>query len=201
LDAIKLFGEKMSESDLREKRKADDRTIAREKLMLLNWPSLKASIKEALSGPGRTENGMDNTHEKILANSITLSCGFQMIRNMPSPNLKSALYIPHKGTVLLLDKDHIQTWKSGIKTQRIPVTANDYTDTGIISKKQKDTPPSLVGLSTWMYLEKYNIFVINTRRLQVNIVDMHFQLLSSHRSPKPSLWCIRVNIVWNIVSS
>lgn len=137
---------------------------------------------------------VEQATDSMMANSSTLSHGFQTMRTMEHsmPTVRSVLYIPHSAIHVSLDANHVHMWKGAVKLHKL--TATPPRDKNLASVNQsglsKDKYLSgLMGISKWMYDPSKRIYIVATKQLQIKILGNQFEEISCFSNPLPTL-CI-----------
>ncbi|KAL5033244.1 hypothetical protein BDV3_000251 [Batrachochytrium dendrobatidis] len=149
---------------------------------------------ESEMGPIKLEPTSQAQQGAVPAMSITIPHGFLPLRTLAHARstIQSVIYIPNSSMFVSLDASHINLWKGGVRINKFstqPVDKNNGTrQCNTLSRSSGNTPlPGIVAISKWVYLDKLRIFVIANTKLQLKILDAHFEELCSISNPKPVL--------------
>ncbi|KAJ2998130.1 WD repeat-containing protein 87 [Globomyces sp. JEL0801] len=168
--------------------------------LIQKWSVIKHSLLRSL---GVKQNNSDDIHEESYENKvtsisssnsqvpITLSHGFQPLRSMQHRQNIKAVFVS-------VDKEMIHLWKSGTKIQKIRII-----EPGSKSKATKvKCIDGVYKFVKWIYIEAKHIHVVANQQLEIKILDLHFETLSTFSNPKPVLWyrfCGIDNVAWNML--
>ncbi|KAL2916841.1 hypothetical protein HK105_203620 [Polyrhizophydium stewartii] len=125
---------------------------------------------------------------------ITIPHGFMPLRTLTNsrPTIQSVLYIQNSSMFVSLDSSHIHLWKGGARIHKIPTQEADEraafkqrrSGSGISGNSYL---PGVVAISKWIYLDKQRVYIVANTRLQLKVLDVHFEELSVISNPKPVL--------------
>lgn len=136
-------------------------------------------VKELLIANLKTSGNMSTP--------TNLAHGFQLIRTMHHANpIQYVLYVPQQLTHFSLDGSFLHMWKGGIRINKFPTTVPvGRTIQGSVSKHIG--LPGIVGVIKIIFLEKKQLYVIATKQLQMKILDIQFEEVTSYSNPLPIL--------------
>ncbi|KAI8926073.1 WD40-repeat-containing domain protein [Entophlyctis helioformis] len=126
---------------------------------------------------------------------ITITHGFQLLRTLanPRPTIKSVLYIPNSSMFVSLDSSYIYLWKGGARIHKVSTQPeNDKNGRRQPSKKGSGMSgnghlPGVVAISKWIYLDRQRVYIVANTRLELKVLDIHFEELAVISNPKPVL--------------
>ncbi|KAJ3333228.1 WD repeat-containing protein 87 [Blyttiomyces sp. JEL0837] len=111
---------------------------------------------------------------------ITIPHGFQLQRTFmqPRPTVKNALYVSQSQVDCFAtwDSHNVQVFRGPAKIVSLPVT-ND----------RDSVKSSVSGISRWIYVKKWKVTVVATLQLELRMLGMRMELLTSVSSVKPVL--------------
>ncbi|KAI8916029.1 WD40-repeat-containing domain protein [Gorgonomyces haynaldii] len=150
----------------------------------------KKSDEESDDKAQEIETESSTTPSSFLNTGVTLSHGFQLTKSMyhSLPTVRSVLYVPHSQQHVSLDSTHLHVWKGGNKIHRFSAVPPRDKIVQKSNRHSKDSYlPGLAGLSEWIYLEKYRMYVVATKQLELKLLDLHFDEIFSYSNPMPIL--------------
>ncbi|KAH9248409.1 hypothetical protein BASA81_013949 [Batrachochytrium salamandrivorans] len=91
-----------------------------------------------------------------------------------------------------LDSHHVNLWKGGVRIGKFstqPINENNRlkASSALSSSTGNGHHPGIVAISKWIYLEKLRVFIVADTRLQMKILNIHFEELFKVSNPKPVL--------------
>eukprot|EP00842_Homolaphlyctis_polyrhiza_P000006 jgi/Hompol1/1005/HPOL_004808-RA len=126
---------------------------------------------------------------------ITIPHGFQQLRTLSNarPTIQSVLYIPNSSMFVSQDSTHIQLWKGGVRIHKISTQEDKIRGNGSQPKSGSSysgnaSLPGVIAITKWLYVDKQRIYIIANARLELKVLDIHFEELCVISNPKPVLW-------------
>ncbi|KAJ1328471.1 hypothetical protein BSLG_010203 [Batrachochytrium salamandrivorans] len=137
---------------------------------------------------------LQNQHASMPAMSVTIPHGFLPLRTLTHshPTIQSVLYISTSSMFVSLDSHHVNLWKGGVRIGKFstqPINENNRlkASSALSSSTGNGHHPGIVAISKWIYLEKLRVFIVADTRLQMKILNIHFEELFKVSNPKPVL--------------
>ncbi|KAI9190859.1 uncharacterized protein BJ171DRAFT_605914 [Polychytrium aggregatum] len=132
---------------------------------------------------------------------ITIPHGIQLLRTLPHsrPTLKSVLFVPASITsemLVTLDSHHVHIWRGGSRVRKVRTDVEHKVETKSRDTRQPGNggqSQSLNGISKWVYVEKWRVYIIATSQLTLRVLDSHLDEISSVSSSKPVLCMEYIN--------
>ncbi|KAI8848626.1 hypothetical protein BC829DRAFT_417412 [Chytridium lagenaria] len=114
--------------------------------------------------------------------AITIPHGFQQIRTllMPKPTIRSVLYVSstHTDAFAAMDSHGVHLVRGTVRVMNLS-TAGGAAD--------GKTGSSVAGLSRWIYVKRWRMTIIATLHLELKILGLGMEVVSSVSSVKPVL--------------
>ncbi|KAJ3215458.1 WD repeat-containing protein 87 [Dinochytrium kinnereticum] len=152
-------------------------------------PEISSSTSEGEDNDGDDDDsGFRNRHHPARGSTlvaITIPHGFQQLRTllMPKPTLKSVIYVSSTNNDAFAALD-----SHGVHLVRGTVRVMNLTTQGGVDGKGRDIGSSPVaGLSRWIYVRKWRMTIIATLHLELKILGLGMEVVSSVSSVKPVL--------------
>ncbi|KAL7751331.1 hypothetical protein RI367_003191 [Sorochytrium milnesiophthora] len=124
---------------------------------------------------------------------ITIPHGFQLIRSLLHANntIRSVLHTPSISSYdafVSLDPQNVHCWNGQARIRKLPVVVDPYEKDDNTSLSEGGSGlAGLVGITRWLWIKKYRIFVVATSQLQLKTLNHRMIELSHTWSIKPVL--------------